>query len=570
MSIKNRFTRMFIPAGLLLAVVLSSVSAFAGAIYTTDRTGTIVNANTQYGTPSDVYLSGGPQNLTASGLPDDTYYFQVTDPSGKTLLSTDPAVCRQLTMAGGRVVGAAGPCPHANGTFNPANGTMPVQLAPFAPTPNAGNVYKAWLISTSKASIGADPKVLLFSQKDAKTDNFKIPAFTPPPPGSCAPSSSLSAMVIGTNVTSYVPKGNWSVTPVTGISVVNVEGSSVVPTLIPTPDVVNSCASNPLTGTTVCTSNGTDVYLLSGTTLGATLTSGGSGIVSFSGGSCTTCGVAMDATHNKAVLGLSVAGAKGFQFLNLGTAAFEPPFASPSGDISEDPLLDPIAMRLLSASESNNYEIIDYSTSTTPAFYENPIPVTSTVYGMDSSAEDCTTGIALASIEESVPNPPSSRVYLADLVQATFTPGLPGTWSTPGSQIQTLSEATLNFGASGIAVAQGPKHQGVVSGEFGGDAVTAIQLPMTSGFGTPTISDWVTCNIGNGFSNGFDPHTVTAYESPNSGHAMALLANGGATTLAVVDLTNMLDPTLVPRTVGGHGCAAGTLPGTVVSFVAVP
>jgi len=32
----------------------------------------------------------------------------------------------------------------------------------------------------------------------------------------------------------------------------------------------------------------------------------------------------------------------------------------------------------------------------------------------------------------------------------------------------------------------------------------------------------------------------------------------------------MLNPAFVPRTVGGHGCAAGTLPATVVSFVAVP
>jgi len=49
-----------------------------------------------------------------------------------------------------------------------------------------------------------------------------------------------------------------------------------------------------------------------------------------------------------------------------------------------------------------------------------------------------------------------------------------------------------------------------------------------------------------------------------------LLANGGATKLAVVDLTQMLNPTIVPRTLGGHGCAAGTLPATVVSFITVP
>jgi hypothetical protein len=50
----------------------------------------------------------------------------------------------------------------------------------------------------------------------------------------------------------------------------------------------------------------------------------------------------------------------------------------------------------------------------------------------------------------------------------------------------------------------------------------------------------VTCNIPS-FSNGSDPHTVTAYQSPNGAKdAIALLANGGATALAVVDLTKML------------------------------
>jgi hypothetical protein len=551
------------------ALLLSSVlagSAFAGAIYTTDKTGTIVNANTNYGASTDVYLGGGPQNRFASGLPEGTYYFQVTDPSGKTLLSTDNAACRQLTVAGGRVVGAAGACPHANGTFNPANGATPVQLAPFGPTPNAGTVYKAWMIPTAKATIGSDPKVLVFAQRDAKTDNFKIPSFAPPPTGSCQPSSSLSVLVSGTNVTSYVPKGSWS-GGTTGIAVVNVEGSSITPTVIPTADVVNSCASNPITGTTVCTANGTDVYLLSGTTLGSTLTSGGSGTIGFSGGSCTTCGVAMDAVHNKAVIGLSTVGGPGFQFLNLGSSTFETAFASPAGAISEDPLLDPIRNRLLSASEINNYEIIDYSTSTLPVFYENPIPNPNPLgVEANSSGEDCTTGIALAPYEFSS----ESQIYIADLTQAVFTPGSPGTWTAP-SQIQTLTESVLPAaGPSGVAVAQGARHQGVVTDEFGSDAVTAIQLPATSGSGTPAIADWVTCAIGGGFSNGLDPHTVTAYESPNSGHAIALLVNDAATMIAVIDLTNMLNTTIVPRTAGGHGCFSGPLPAAVVSFIAVP
>ena len=558
----------------------SGAGGLSGAIYTTTKDGTAVNANV-YGSTADVYLSGGPQNLNAKGLPDGTYYFQVTDPSGKTLLSTDNAVCRQLTVTGGRVTGSTGPaCKHADGTFNPANGALPVQLAPFSLTPNAGNEYKAWLIPVSAATISsADPTVLIFSRNNSKTDNFKANEVAVEQ-GSCQPSSSLSALVSGTNVVSYVPKGAWS-DPTTGVAAVNVEGSSITNTLIPTPSPVNSCASNPTTGKTVCTANGTDVYALSGTGLDGSvspnpLTSGGSGSLFFSGGSCTNCGVAMDATHNKAMIGLSNVGAGAFQFLNLaGTvtnASFEPVFNSmaPAGpfvaNISEDPLLDPIRNLLLSANENNNYEIVDVTNSLTPQFFENPIPNAGEA---DSSGEDCSTGIVLAPYEFTSP----SQVYIADinnpgtLPNAVFTPGTPGTWTAP-SQIQTLPGSVLAAGASGLAVAQGT-HTGVVSGEFGGDAITAIGLPVASGGGAvPAIGSWMTCSIGNNFSNGLDPHTVTAYQSPNGGAAIALLADIGATTLARVDLTAML--ALPESAPGSHVCASGTLPASVVSFIAVP
>jgi hypothetical protein len=394
------------------------------------------------------------------------------------------------------------------------------------------------------------------------------PASTSPPPGSCQPSSSLSVMVSGSNVLAYVPKGNWS-TQVSGVSAVNVEGSSITNTLIPTgADVINSAASNPITGQTVATANNNHVYVLKGTGLDPSvspnpLTDAGAGEIGFSGGFVTTAGVAMDAVHNRAVLGLSVAGAPGFQFLDLGSSTFEPPFASPSGAISEDPLIDPTRNLVLSPSEANNYEIVDVTSSTSPKFFENG-PIASGGE-LDSAGEDCSTGIALAPAEFSSP----SDVFITDLTQAAFTTGSPaGTWTAP-SQTQTLSESSLSAGASGISVAQGT-HTGLVTGEFGGESLTAIKLPTTSGSGTPAISDWVTCNVGGGFSNGLDPHTVTAYQSPSGGDAVGLLANEGASELARVDLTKMLDSTIVPRTAGGHGCASGTLPAAAVSLISVP
>jgi len=401
----------------------------------------------------------------------------------------------------------------------------------------------------------------------------------PPPPGSCQPSSSLSVLVTGKNVVSYVPKGNWDArSTIAGVSLINIEGSSITPGVIPTANAVNSCASNPASTPpmTVCTANNTDVYLIpaGSTPTVTTLTSGGTSTIGFSGGDCTNCGVAMDAVHNKALVGLSVAGAPGFQFLDLGASpTFEAAIFSPAGDISEDPLIDPTHNLLLSAAESGNYEIADVTTTTAPNFFEN-----ATGGGeLDSSGEDCSTGIALAPAEFSDP----SSIFIADLLHATKTAGSPGTWTAP-SQNQILSESSLSAGANGVAVAQGT-HTGLVTGEFGGTNITAIALPKTSGSGVPAVTDWVTCDIpndpsGNPWNTGDDPHTVTAYLTPNGGHAIGLVANGGfdgppLSFVAVVDLTKMLNTTTVPRTSGtglGHACATSPLPASVVSFVAVP
>jgi hypothetical protein len=406
------------------------------------------------------------------------------------------------------------------------------------------------------------------------------PVMGVPLPSACQAISALSTLVVGKNVTSYIPKGAWH-RAVTGVSVVNVEGTSVTPTLIATPNVVNSCASNSVTGQTVCSANNTDVYLLTGPTLNSTLTSSGNGILEFSGGECTNCGVMMDAVHNKAVISLSVAGVGGFQSLDLAssTPIFEPAFASEApggpfypGNTSENPLIDPVNNLLLSASESNNYEIISLANPAKPGFFEHPIPNPDFALVADSSTEDCTTGIAIAPYEFVIGN---SQVYLADLTQATFIPGSPGKWTLPatGEQIQTLSESVLTAGrlgtGGGSSVAQGT-HTGVITGEFGGNKLTAVALPQTSGSGTPAFSDWVTCSIPSTFTNGEDPHTVTSYQSPSSGHAVALLVGNDATVVAAVDLTMMLDPTIVARTAGGHGCMSGTLPPTVVRFMAVP
>lgn len=170
--------------GVLLLTMGRSAMAFSGAIFTSTGDGAPVNLN-HYRDCTDVYLNGGPQGQSSNGLPDGTYYFQVTDPNGGTLLSTDAAACRQLVVSNERVAGVptstpagctdAGGALHANGVFNSANGSTPVQLAPFGTTPNVGKEYKVWLIAQTSATIDeSDPKVIIFNHNDSKTDNFKV------------------------------------------------------------------------------------------------------------------------------------------------------------------------------------------------------------------------------------------------------------------------------------------------------------------------------------------------------------------------------------------------------------
>jgi hypothetical protein len=188
-------------------VVLPSVTAQAaapsGAIFTTVVDGTEVNLN-QYPSKEDVYLDGGPgpgAPQTAAGLDDGTYVFQVTDPSGKVLLSTDIAACRQFTVANGIIVNVtpSGGCAHKTGV-DIDHGALTVQLMPYLDTPNNGGVYKAWVtlvgdylagcaaqgVANGLAVVDCGPPDRRshgvahgFMPWESKTDNFKVKAGPP-------------------------------------------------------------------------------------------------------------------------------------------------------------------------------------------------------------------------------------------------------------------------------------------------------------------------------------------------------------------------------------------------------
>lgn len=183
--------RSIIAASATAALLVGGTVATAGmsgAIFTTNATGTWVNGNV-YGSADDVYLNGGPranQNCSAAGLPMGEYYFQVTDPSGKVLLSdyghnngiisvsVDSGVISDYTQGAVNRLTPYGPC------------GLTVQLLPllgpsdppWPSNPNPGGEYKAWL--TPKDKYACEPPSSFcggsfgFIPSYSKTDNFKV------------------------------------------------------------------------------------------------------------------------------------------------------------------------------------------------------------------------------------------------------------------------------------------------------------------------------------------------------------------------------------------------------------
>ncbi|HEX7858769.1 MAG TPA: hypothetical protein VF773_00425 [Verrucomicrobiae bacterium] len=180
-----------------VASLCLGLSAFAhapsGAIFTTLSDGSEVNFN-QYPSKEAVYLDGGPgpgAPQHAAGLDDGTYVFQVTDPSGKVLLSTDVARARQFTVANGVISGVVpNPGQHLTGVDIDHNATT-VQLMPYNDTPNNGGVYKVWVTRVEDYLLGCQELGVAngldvvdpgqkggnrhgFIPAHSKTDNFKV------------------------------------------------------------------------------------------------------------------------------------------------------------------------------------------------------------------------------------------------------------------------------------------------------------------------------------------------------------------------------------------------------------
>ena len=177
LRLRTRGRLRVIGAPLVFLTMLTSplsevVAGVSGAVWTTLADGSVVNGNI-YDHKEDAYLNGGPaRQCTAAGLPDGDYYFQVTTPSGGTLLSTDDVAERKFRVSGGIVVAYLG-FTHVVGTGK--CGSVTIQLMPYLDTHNVGGESKVWVtpVEAYDPATATQPN-FGFSPSESKTDNFKI------------------------------------------------------------------------------------------------------------------------------------------------------------------------------------------------------------------------------------------------------------------------------------------------------------------------------------------------------------------------------------------------------------
>ncbi len=196
---------LWLTLAVAIFVAIGVTPAFAnqsGAVFTTTVDGSRVTANI-FTAKTSVFLSGGSgSNAPASvaGLIQGWYVFQVTDPTGTTLLSQDPVGCRRFHVNSHGVIdqvmggdwthdGTTGYFEHQTGT-DAVHGGAPsnaitVQLMPFASTPNTSGVYKVWAMLESDfvAANGSEDALTQidppghvhgFVRAKSKVDSFKI------------------------------------------------------------------------------------------------------------------------------------------------------------------------------------------------------------------------------------------------------------------------------------------------------------------------------------------------------------------------------------------------------------
>jgi hypothetical protein len=386
-------------------------------------------------------------------------------------------------------------------------------------------------------------------------------------------SNAPGVLISGTNVSLFVPNSTDNSLKMGAVVKVIESAPGAPPTkarLLKT-GFANSCAASPATGIAVCSSAFGSSYLIKPSNNQVVgFRTGASKLIHFTGGSCATCGTAIDDAMGLGIIATS----KGYLPVQLSPLRPQPIISTNGEAISGNFGYDPTNHRILSP----NYQIVVLKNfQTGPPHYQiinmsdgavfdlsdqsdffNSKGTCSTGGGSstqrdalpDSGAYDITTRIAYGTFRSPADCVTDlvEDIALFDLNQATFDTGT-GTWSTPGKQIQTLAEMDkLSNGITGIAIVPG-QNLAIVADRRehagGGTGFGALSLPTTSGSGTPAIQDWVQADMpndpsGKPWAMSFEPNGLTAYASPNSGDGMGVIINRARTYAAVVEIAALL------------------------------
>lgn len=139
-----------------------------GAIFTTDAacTGTDLNI---YQSKDAVYVDGGPAHPGAAGLPDGSYYIQVTTPDGNVLgTSVGSGTDTPIVVVNGEFSS----CYQLSSVVKTAGDLCTNGQPGYCTTDNPGGEYKVWISTVST-----------FDNDSSKTDNFKVQENPFPPQG---------------------------------------------------------------------------------------------------------------------------------------------------------------------------------------------------------------------------------------------------------------------------------------------------------------------------------------------------------------------------------------------------
>ncbi|GEM_PF-2248893 len=262
--------------------------------------------------------------------------------------------------------------------------------------------------------------------------------------------------------------------------------------------------------------------------------SGATGALSFSGGSCTICAIAFDPTDTAFIVedpnpsGSGCAAQCG-QFQRFGENSHTSDSNIATGDPNENPGYDYVKNWVFNPGyDTHVLQVLDFGTG-------KLFSTASAVTGgdPDSAGVDVSTHIG------ETPDEFDDRAFLADLGSSSMS----GSTLTVSTGVTTFTssafDSVLDIDASQV---DSVLHLVFYVGEFGTDTLGFSLMPTTSG-GT-TYSDWAfvrwpTAPDGSAFTSGVDPHQVATFNDPVNCPDCAIALNANSSWLAVVDLNKL-------------------------------